>query len=142
MPEALKDIFFTEAFYADLAAACQAEYPPFDAAAFLDRAKPDGALKEQMRQTTLALHDCLPDDYRTTLDILRRVIRRLDRYGFEKLVFPDYVELYGLDDWDASIPALEEFTQQMSAEFAVRPFILKYPERMKFVGDIMRARNG
>ena len=130
MPEALKDIFFTDAFYADLAAACQAAYPPFDAPAFLKRVQQDGALKEQMRQTTLALHDFLPGDYRAALDILRRVLHRLDGYGFEKLVFPDYVELYGLDDWDASIPAFEEFTQQMSAEFAVRPFILKYPERM------------
>ena len=44
-------------------------------------------------------------------------------------VFTDYVEVYGLDDWEASIPALEEFTQQFSAEFAIRPFIVRYPER-------------
>jgi 3-methyladenine DNA glycosylase AlkC len=43
--------------------------------------------------------------------------------------FPDYVEVYGLDDWEASIPALEQFTQQVSAEFAIRPFIVRYPER-------------
>jgi 3-methyladenine DNA glycosylase AlkC len=44
-------------------------------------------------------------------------------------VVTDYVEAYGLDDWQASIPALEEFTQRMSAEFAIRPFIVRYPER-------------
>ncbi|MEO0474244.1 MAG: DNA alkylation repair protein, partial [Bacteroidota bacterium] len=38
--------------------------------------------------------------------------------------------VYGQDDWEASIPALEHFTQYSSSEFAVRPFILKDPDRM------------
>jgi 3-methyladenine DNA glycosylase AlkC len=37
--------------------------------------------------------------------------------------------MYGLGDWEASIPALEEFTERMSAEFAIRPFIVRYPQR-------------
>ena len=45
------------------------------------------------------------------------------------MVLPDFVEVYGLDDWEASILALEGFTQQVSAEFAIRPFIVRYPER-------------
>jgi 3-methyladenine DNA glycosylase AlkC len=45
------------------------------------------------------------------------------------MVFPDFVEVYGLDDWASSIPALEFFTQFMSAEFAIRPFISRYPEK-------------
>ena len=46
------------------------------------------------------------------------------------MVFLDFVEVFGLDDYEASIPALEYFTQYMSAEFAVRPFIVKYPKQM------------
>jgi 3-methyladenine DNA glycosylase AlkC len=38
------------------------------------------------------------------------------------------VEVFGLDDWDLSIAALEEFTKHVSGEFAIRPFITQYPE--------------
>jgi len=51
-------------------------------------------------------------------------------YGFENMLFPDFVEVYGLKEWEASIAALEEFTQLMSAEFAVRPFIKQDQTRM------------
>ena len=44
--------------------------------------------------------------------------------------FNDFVEEYGVDDPDASLPALEQFTKLASAEFAVRPFIKRYPDRM------------
>ena len=46
------------------------------------------------------------------------------------MIFPDFVEVYGLEDWQGSLPALEQFTQQMSAEYAVRPFIVKDRDRM------------
>jgi 3-methyladenine DNA glycosylase AlkC len=46
------------------------------------------------------------------------------------MIFSDFIALYGLDDWEVSIPALEEFTQQVSAEYALRPFIAKDQERM------------
>jgi 3-methyladenine DNA glycosylase AlkC len=44
------------------------------------------------------------------------------------MAFSDFVEVYGLDDPDASLPALGTFTLVVSAEFAVRPFIVRYPE--------------
>jgi 3-methyladenine DNA glycosylase AlkC len=46
------------------------------------------------------------------------------------MVFCDFVSLCGLDHWDASIAALERFTQLISAEFAVRPFIQRDAGRM------------
>ena len=85
------------------------------------------ALKQRVRHITLALHDMLWADYQDALDILRRA--RQDVEGIVGWVLTDYVEVYGLDDWEASMPALEEFTQQFSAEFAIRPFIVRYPER-------------
>jgi 3-methyladenine DNA glycosylase AlkC len=85
-------------------------------------------LKQRMRHVTTTLHSFLPDDYRAALDILRRALPRVGDHGFVKMVFPDFVEVYGLEDWEASIPALEQFTQEMSAEFAIRPFIVRYPE--------------
>jgi 3-methyladenine DNA glycosylase AlkC len=52
------------------------------------------------------------------------------------MVPSDYVAVYGLEDWEISIPALEVFTQITSAEFAVRPFLDRYGVRML---DQMRA---
>lgn len=129
---ALKNMF-NEQSVAALAAAIQKEYPAFDRQAFLARVFDEGwearKLKERMRHITTALHDFLPQGYPTALDVLRRALPSLADYGFEKMVFPDYVEVYGLDDWQASMPALEEFTQHVSAEFAIRPFIACHQDR-------------
>ncbi len=130
---ALKDQFFLPWYFDDLCAAITATYPAFDASAFLaaiyTRDWDTLALKQKMRHTTHALGSALPDDYRAALDILRRVIVAMPRQDFSALIFPDFVEVYGLDDWDASLPALEQFTQVMSAEFAIRPFIVRDPDR-------------
>jgi len=40
------------------------------------------------------------------------------------------VELYGLDDYETSIRAIEQITQFTSCEYTVRPFIIKYPQKM------------
>lgn len=134
MPEALKTMFFTPAFFDDLAAAVTSVYPEFDAAGFLariyDNSWDSRELKERMRHATVTLRDFLPDDYRAALAVLLKVAPLLGKHGFEKIFFSDFVEQYGLDDWQASLPALEAFTQEMSAEFAVRPFILKDQPRM------------
>ncbi|NDJ78210.1 MAG: DNA alkylation repair protein [Chloroflexi bacterium] len=134
MNERLKDMYFKRAYFEHLAAIIPPHHPAFDGSAFLagiyDAAWDNRALKEKMRHTTQTLHACLPDDYRTALGILRQIVPHLAGFGFENAVLPDFVELYGLDDWEASLPALELFTQLMSAEFAVRPFILQNQARM------------
>jgi 3-methyladenine DNA glycosylase AlkC len=112
--------------------AVHAAHGTFDRAGFMirvfDAEWPDRALKQRIRHITLALHDLLWEDYRQVLNILRRV-RPENVEGIIQWVFTDYVEVFGLDDWEASMPALEHFTQQFSAEFAIRPFIVRYPER-------------
>jgi len=134
MAEPLKEMFFKRKFFRDLADACSSVYPSFEAETFLVRIYDEGwegrELKERVRHTTVTLGDMLPQAYRTALGLLRQVAPTLDSYGFEKMIFPDFVEVYGLEDWDFSLPALEQFTQQASAEFAVRPFILKDQGRM------------
>ncbi len=133
MPEPFKNLF-NQAFFDALSGAVSRVYPAFDKATFLARIFDDQwekrELKDRMHHTAAVLHSVLPDDYRTAIGILRQVSRGTDGLSFGSMVFPDFVEAYGLDDWETSIPALEQFTQQSSAEFAVRPFILKYPERM------------
>ena len=134
MPEALKDSLYNRKTIEAFARAFESVYPAFQSDLFLSRVYDDQwenlELKERMHHITLILHDMLPDDYRTALAIIRQTAPALTEYGWITLSFCDFVEHYGQDDWDASIPALEQFTQLCSAEFAVRPFIVKDQDRM------------
>ncbi len=134
MPEPFKDSLFRRDHIEELAAHLSRLYPPFDAAAFLarvfDSAWDGEALKERMRHLTLALREHLPPDYRAALDVLKQTAPLLREHGFLLISFSDFVEVYGQHDWDASLPAFEWFTQFMSAEFAVRPFIAQDAPRM------------
>jgi 3-methyladenine DNA glycosylase AlkC len=79
------------------------------------------ALKQKMRHVTTCLQESLPQEYSQAVAILRHVGPAFS--GFDAMVFPDYVECYGLDHWELSMEALAEFTLLCSSEFAVRPFI-------------------
>lgn len=92
-------------------------------------------LKQRVRHISLCLRKVLPTDYRKAVGVLVKVARaRIKKYGekmsFEYTFLPDFVEIHGPDDPDTSLPALEVMTRWSSAEFAVRPFLLRYPERM------------
>ena len=50
------------------------------------------------------MHEVLPDDYEEALHILYKAAPTVG--GLQGTVFPDYVELYGLNAWEASIKAL------------------------------------
>jgi 3-methyladenine DNA glycosylase AlkC len=108
-------------------------YPTFAKAKFMellfDSEWQNRELKQRVRHITLCLGAVLPSDYRTALEVIRRVGADLGG-KFEYMFFPDFVEVYGLDDFEASSEALSLFTSLCSSEFAVRPFIVKYPEQM------------
>ncbi len=83
-------------------------------------------LKERIRAISFSLGEFLEQDYLKSLEILKQVHAKFD--GLFHLIFPDFVEVFGLDYYDESIEALKIFTPQCSSEFAVRPFLVKYPE--------------
>ncbi|MDP5272704.1 DNA alkylation repair protein [Chengkuizengella axinellae] len=88
-------------------------------------------LKERMHHVTKCLYETLPQEYESAIQILMSVAPDITfKFGFASMIFPNYVEMYGLDHWDISIKALEEFTKYSSSEFAVRPFIMKNKEQM------------
>ena len=133
MPEPLKNLFNEQSIGA-LAGAISQQYPAFDRAAFMAAVFDDvwttRELKARMRHVTVSLRPRLPAPYPDALDVLCGAAATPIPFGFEAMVFPDFVEVYGLKDWGASLPALEQFTQIASAEFAVRPFIAHDPDRM------------
>lgn len=135
MPEPLKNMY-NEAYVATLSRAIESVESSFDSKGFahriFDNQWVNRELKDRMRHITECLHHFLPDDYPSALSILRNSAKdkSLKDYTFENMIFPDFVEVYGQEDWENSLPALEQFTQLSSAEFAVRPFIVQDSERM------------
>ncbi|HYF01806.1 MAG TPA: DNA alkylation repair protein, partial [Patescibacteria group bacterium] len=51
-------------------------------------------------------------------------------FAFGCMFLPDYVEVFGIDDFKSSIALLEHITPLASAEFAVRPFLKTYSDEM------------
>jgi 3-methyladenine DNA glycosylase AlkC len=131
MPEKLKDILFSLDSLHGLADAIAEVDPQFDRQAFLSLVQSGGweerELKDRMHHVTRCLHQTLPSDFPAALDILKRIVPSLR--GFYPFVCSDYVECYGLEHWELSMPALAFFTQFGSSEFAVRPFIARDPAR-------------
>lgn len=117
-----------------LAAAVAAVKPGVDADAIVgDVFDADWAgreLKQRIRHVAVVLGRHLPPDYPAALALLRRAAAEVDELGFPAMAFNDFVEEYGVDDPDNSLPALEQFTTLVSAEFAIRPFIKRYPDRV------------
>ncbi|SEB38581.1 3-methyladenine DNA glycosylase AlkC [Tenacibaculum sp. MAR_2009_124] len=92
-------------------------------------------LKQRMRHISVTLNNHLSTDFEKNADLILKVIDHLEEQNIretsiEYMFFPDYIEVFGLDHYDISIKAIERITQFTSCEFAVRPFIIKYPEEM------------
>jgi len=131
MAERLKDMFFTKASVHALADAIKRCYGRFNKGRFaqlvFDDAFDELELKQKMRHTTECLRQTLPKSYPRAVKILIEAAPEIK--GFEAMCLPDYVELYGLDDWDLSMKALEWFTKYSSSEFAIRPFLERDAKR-------------
>jgi 3-methyladenine DNA glycosylase AlkC len=99
--------------------------PGFDGTRFVALALDgldDLALMDRLRRMTECLRATLPEDYRTALGVLRELAPRIG-HGFVSMTLPDYVARYGLEDFEASMAALKDFTAYGSSEFGVRPFL-------------------
>lgn len=131
MAEKLKNLFFTRATLTQLAEAIAQADARFDGARFLALVFNDEweakELKARMRHAALCLGQTLPQSYAQALKILKQVAPQ--SRGFDGMIFSEFVEVYGQADWERSLPALEFFTRFGSAEFAVRPFLNRDPER-------------
>ncbi len=87
-------------------------------------------LKERMRHISIVLGEFLPVNYEESIDILKTTFLNMpSNMGLENMIFQDFVEVYGMDDFEKSMEALECFTKGSSSEFAVRRFIIKYPKK-------------
>lgn len=139
MPEPLKNLY-NEAFFEDFSNTLVKTIKSFDKKTFTKQvfsAEWDGyELKQRMRHVSVVLHNFLDADFTKASKQLHAVTDTLlgekeGQLDFLHMFLPDYVELYGIDDYDNSMQVLEKVTQFASAEFAIRPFIVKYPKTMQ-----------
>ena len=130
MAEQLKNVY-TEDYIKNLAFKIKENYKEFDTNSFMnsifDKSWENLELKARMRHIAISIHKYLPLSYEKQLEVLKPVSK--DFSSFEAMFFQDFVEVYGIDDFEFSMKALEVFTQDSSSEFAIRQFILKYEDK-------------
>lgn len=138
MAEQLKSVY-SKAFYVAFSKVIQKFQSEFNATYFInqifDTEWENKELKQRMRHTTLILNKHLLGGYEAQVDSILKMIptlreEKIGRYGFEFMFLADFIEVYGLENYQTSINAIENITQFVSCEFAIRPFIIKYPEKL------------
>ena len=134
----IKDIY-SPVFYDRFAGTMEQVIPSFNKNKFIRMIFTDEfktmEWKERMKFTTRVFYEFLPESYPKAIELIEQIIIQLRKNNFGEdglaLIFlADYIETYGLEDFDTSVKALEIVTQFVSCEFAVRPFILKYGNKM------------
>lgn len=92
-------------------------------------------LKERVNHLIAILHQYLPQDFSHTAQALTNIVPIWD-FGdpddalrsFAAWPLIDYIAEHGIECPDIAIPLMKTLTALFSAEFAIRPFILKYPK--------------
>lgn len=134
-----KDVFFKAGFIHQFADALAVHIPGFDRVTFerrvFDKEWKHKELKQRIRHITHVLHDVLPAHFPDAAKTIVAITQQLQSQNIKELSFgyvclPEYIEVYGVEYFKESIAAIEQVTQFMTCEFAVRPFIIKYGDRM------------
>ncbi|MBD3402426.1 DNA alkylation repair protein [candidate division GN15 bacterium] len=117
---------------AELGSAIARVYGKFDAKAFAEAVVSDGYLDRELkdRTRTIARHlkTFLPHDFRRACDILIKTAPTVA--AFENWALTSYVEQFGLDKFEISVATMRELTSHSTCEFAIRPFMNRYTDRM------------
>lgn len=127
-------------------------YSKFDSKSFIrtvSKEVKDLELKARVEVITDALKEHLPKSYKSAVKILLKILGPENEN--ETGMFKEYywlmpvalfVEKYGLDDFDTSINAISEITKRNTGEYAIRPFIRKYPkETLKIMKKWSKDKN-
>ena len=148
MAEPFKNMFneqFFDLFTKDL----KLVIDDFDACEFVSQVMDDEwegrELKQRCMHITTVLRKFLPADYK---EAIAKILELLDhikktRPDFSVIddtkfgltleyggILDNYVEQYGLDDYETSVKAIEKITQFTSCEFVAHSVRLKYPDQM------------
>jgi len=127
-------------------------YKDFDSQIYINTIQKDCQNLSYTKRIELhadSLRKFLPQDYPKAIGILTQILGQENPN--ETGVFTNYywimpigkfVEKYGLEDFDISIKAIEEITKRNTGEYAIRPFIRKYPEKtLKILQQWSKSKN-
>ena len=114
-------------------------YPEFKSRSFINavaKQVDDVELKARVEIIADELKKLLPEDYPQACEILRQCLgpENTKETGMFKefyWVMPIalFVEKYGLEHFKVSIKMIEEITKRNTGEYAIRPYIIKYPKQ-------------
>lgn len=139
MSSTLKEQFFAQDFWDGLGRHMALIVPGFNGPAFqsqlCDGEWPGLELKQRVRRVAVELRPHLHPAYPEAIGQLVRLAEHITAQepgtvGFGYLFLADFIEEFGLEHLAASKMAFPAITQVMSCEFAVRPFIQRYPVEM------------
>jgi len=123
---------FNPEFINKLGKAFKKQWPKFNTNKFaksvLNNQWENRELKDRMRHVSLMLGETLPTDYTKTVKILETVAPQFT--GLTAIIFPDFIQIFGLEHFKESVHGLQAVTSYSSSEFAVRPYIEKYGDQM------------
>jgi 3-methyladenine DNA glycosylase AlkC len=85
-------------------------------------------MKPRVRKIRDELKHQLPKSYPAALQILMKAAAGGKLSSFDLWPFAEFIQTYGLEDLKLSLDALQKITVLFTAEFAVRPFLIKYPK--------------
>lgn len=106
-------------------------------------------LKDRNKIIAKALKDNLPKDYKHTAEIIHNILgpENAEETGMFTTWYwlwpvARFVEDYGTDDFDTSTNLIKELTKRHTGEFAIRPYIEKYPEKsLKLLNKWSKDKN-
>ena len=128
----------------------QNAYAPFNTAAFVAEIAvgvDELEFKDRIALFSSAMHRQLPAAFPQAWAILQQLLgdelpeeEGMFSEGFALWPLAHFIEVYGLNDFDIAMAAMYDITKRHTAEFAIRPFLQRYPERtlavlQKWVSD-------
>lgn len=132
--------YFDVALAKRMATMITAVHPQFPTEAFVNQITPqlDGLeMKERSTVFVQALHDHLPASFANAWAVLEAALGA--ELSGEDGVFADgwhywpiaqFIETFGLEDFDVGVEAMREITKRHTAEFAIRPFLIHHQDKM------------
>ncbi len=115
-------------------------YKDFDDKTYIENIKqrcPSLSYTKRLELHAEELKKHLPCSYPKAVNILTKILGEKNRN--ETGMFKEYywvlpigkfIEIYGLNDFDVSLKAIEQITMRSTGEYAIRPFIKKYPQKI------------
>lgn len=122
--EPLKDQFFNTTFFNTLTDLTKEIYPQLNSDLFRTQLADKLESKELMQRlehTSTTLKEHLPSNYIDALEIIEQLAPKVS--GFAGMTFPNFVQRYGLSEFDRSLESLKLLTRYSSSEFAIRVFL-------------------